>query len=846
MIEFYTDVSISGNNILYRGYKDGKKVKKRLTFKPSLFIPSPKPTKYTSVRNKFLDKVDFDSIGEAKEFIRNYENVENFEIYGNQRFEYSFIAEYFKGHVHWEVDHIDIAYLDIEVKSDDGYATPENPFQEINAISVKRKHGFDVWGLGHYDPSQDNYGVVRYHQCKSERELLESFLEYWTSDYPDVISGWFVRGFDIPYIIARLEKVLGEDVAKTFSPWKYYYKKSRMFLGKENQTIYISGIAILDYRELYMKISKNGKSQESFSLNNICYVELGEKKLDYSEYANLNQLYKQDHQKFISYNIRDTGLVDSLDNKMKLMELAFTLAYNAKVNLEDIFMQVRMWDILIFNKLLTKNIILSPNNFIPKQEYPGGYVKETLVGKHKWVVSFDLTSLYPMLIQEFNISPDTLIEFDQYTDEIKEKILDQTINVDTLFHKKVNTEYLKTCNLALAANAHLFDRNKKGFLAEMMEEMFDLRKSYKDQMLEYQKKIENEKDPVKKKELGVLASRFENLQETIKICLNSAYGAMGNNYFRYYDVRLAEAVTSSGQLAIRWVARDINGYLNKILKTDNRDYIIASDTDSMYLNLEEMVKQAFSDKEASTEKIISYLDDVCKKILHPMIEKSFESLADYLHVYAQKMNMKREVIAETAIWTSKKHYILSVWNKEGVAYTKPKIKIVGMEGIKSSTPEICRKKLKEAYEISVNKTEKDMIKFISDFRKEFNELSPGAIASPRGMNGLEKFTIDPKGAGPHVKGSIAFNRMLKEKKLERKYEAIKEGEKIKFIHLKSPNPFGSETLSFMNVIPEEFEIEKWIDYKTQFEKSFIEPLEIVLKVIGWKSKKVNSLSALGV
>jgi DNA polymerase elongation subunit (family B) len=336
------------------------------------------------------------------------------------------------------------------------------------------------------------------------------------------------------------------------------------------------------------------------------------------------------------------------------------------------------------------------------------------------------------------------------------------------------------------------------------------------------------------------------MQSAKKVGLNSAYGALGNSYFRFFDVRQASAVTTAGQLSIRWIGERLNKYINKIVGTTDVDYIIASDTDSVYLKLEGIVDK-FIEKDRSILSKIDFLDNVCESKIQPFIDKSFKELSVYTNAYAQKMFMKREVLADKGIWTAKKRYILNVWDNEGVRYKEPRIKITGLEAIKSSTPTACREKIREAYSIIMNKDESDMIKFISDFKKEFKKLNPKDISFPRGVNNLEKYTGKTEGrmyemkTPIHVRGSILYNHLVVANKLEKNYPLIKEGEKIFFIYLKSPNPVQSNIISFPNLLPSEFNLDSHIDYETQFNKSFVEPMRPLLNIIDWKTEKVNNL-----
>jgi len=332
-----------------------------------------------------------------------------------------------------------------------------------------------------------------------------------------------------------------------------------------------------------------------------------------------------------------------------------------------------------------------------------------------------------------------------------------------------------------------------------------------------------------------------------KIQLNSAYGAIGNQYFRYYKLANAEAITLSGQVSIRWIERKMNDYLNKLLSTQDEDYVIASDTDSIYLNMGPLVDKFFSNKSDDKAAIVGILDKICQNKLEPFIEQSYQELANYVSAYEQKMSMKRENIADRGIWTAKKRYILNVWNSEGVAYSEPKLKVMGIEAVKSSTPAPCRKMIKDALKLMMSGTEDDVIEFIERSRKEFKKLPPEQISFPRSASDVQKYKsssdIYTKGTPIHVRGALLFNHYIKEKKLTNKYSLIQNGEKIKFCYLKKPNIIHENIISFIQEFPKELNLDKYIDYDLQFEKAFLEPLKAILDAIGWSVEKTNTLES---
>ena len=841
MSKYYTNLFCYGNSIMYRGIDNGRRVKKRISYSPVLFLPTNKNTEWSGLHGEKLEPKKFETIRDARDFIKKYDEVQNFKVYGNSSFEYAFIADTQRGMIDWSIDDINIAIIDIEVGSENGFPNPDEASEPITAIAIRRLNGdTKVYGCGEYNNTHEN---VEYIHCRDEYTLCRNFITDWEVNCPDVITGWNTKFFDIPYLYNRFNRILGEEMTKKLSPWGILSARTKVLRGRK-QTFYdISGIASLDYIELYKWYAPGGKSQESYRLDNIANVELGESKISYDEFDNLHQLYKLNYQKFIDYNIKDVELIVKLESKLKLLELALTLAYDTKCNYEDVFAQTRMWDSLIYSYLFEKKIVVPPKVIKEKTEaFEGAYVKEPQVGKHYWVASFDLNSLYPHLLIQYNISPETIVEPQDYTPEMRE-VIAQGVTVEKLLDRKVNLSRIS--NVTITPNGQFFRTDKRGFIPTMMEEMYEDRKKFKKLMIKSQQDYQVETDSTKKKELENLIARYNNLQLAKKVSLNSAYGAMGSQYFRFYDLRMALGVTSAGQLSIRWIEAKINLYMNKILKTENIDYVIASDTDSIYLRLGELVNSVF--KEIDTPKIIDFMDKVCEDKIQPYIDKSYEELAEYVHAYAQKMIMKREGLSDKGLWTAKKRYILNVYNNEGVVYKEPKLKVMGLEMIKSSTPSAIREKMRTVTKVMLTGTESDVQDFIAQFKEEFKSLPPEEISFPRGLNGLftyaDPVSLYKKGTPIHVKGAILYNHFLKQHELTNKYPLIQEGEKLKFTYLKMPNPFKDMVISYPGRIPKEFNLNEYIDYDTQFEKAFLEPVKVILDCMGWQAEKRSTLDS---
>ena len=819
--KFYTSVVKYGDKLLYRGYDEqGRAVKSRIPFKPTLFMSGESEEGWTTLDGIPMQPVVFESMSEAKDFNKRYENVSNFEIAGNTNYVAQFIAEEWPNQIHYDRSLIKTANIDIEVFSADGFPAPEDAAHPITAICMREDTGtYWVWGCGDYTTTRED---VLYIKCDNEIDLVRKFVRRMEEYAPNVITGWNTRFFDIPYLHNRMVKLFGDDIlAKRMSPWGLIRERNTTINGKQNQEFILEGIEQLDYLEVFKKFTYNTLGQqESYRLDHISHVVLGERKLSYEEHGNLHTLYEQDFQKFIDYNVKDVELVHNLDVKLDLLDLIFTMAYKAGVNYNDTLGTTAIWDTIIY-RLLNKQKIAVPKKVEkPKTSYPGGYVKEPQVGSHDWVTSFDLNSLYPNIIVQYNMSPETVLDGFQ-NDVSVDKFLDGSVNIGQQ-------------GFSVAPTGIRFTHDREGVIPTVIKQYYSERRVIKNEMLKSQQEMQTNPS----KELEYRISSLDNQQMAIKILMNSLYGALGNRWFRYFDQRVAESITLAGQLAIKWAERAVNGAMQDVLKTDE-DYVVAIDTDSVYIRMGDLVEK-FSPKNP-----VKFLDKICADHFEKVLETSYSEMADATGAYENRMEMGREVIADRGIWMAKKRYILNVHNNEGVQYAEPKLKMMGIEAIKSSTPQVVRDRFKEIFRVIIEGTESDTQRFISDFKSQFRNLPPEDVSFPRGVSNLTKWsdrkTIFKKGTPIHVRGALCYNNAIVENDINRRYESVKQGEKIKFVYLKMPNRLGQNVVSYPLNLPEELGLHKYVDYDLMFDKTFLDPLIPILDAVGWDAEPRVSL-----
>lgn len=860
MQPFYTWVGRHRDEILVREVRDGERKNFRVNHKPTLYTPAPpgEPYELTTLEGRGVVPLHFDSMSAARRHIQESTGVDGYTLYGNDMYQYVHIAENYPGHVEYDPKQIVIANVDIEVGAKNGFLSALNTVdtpEEVTAIVLKlsNENKFRVFGVKEFMPTEE----INYIQCDDEGDLLEQFLAAWIETYPDGMTGWNITGYDIPYLVNRITKRLDKKRAAKLSPFGQIRQITLRRFDSEYISYSIAGVNNLDYRELYRKNVL--EPLESYRLDYVAEIELGERKLDYSEYRNLWQMYQKNHQKFIEYNVHDVRLVDRLEAKKRIIDLQMLVAYRSKVNMEDVMSQVRTWDAAIYNHLRDRNIVVPFREVDDKDtQYEGAFVKEPVPKLYKWVVSFDVNSLYPSLIAALNIGVETKIDRDMW-EPAQRKIVD-SMNAHRMLQGPPDWSLFEGLNISMGSNGATYDKGKNSIFTTMIIELLAARKEFRKIAESSEKELEEIKrklketpdDPELKRrytELDYTKSEFDLKQKMTKVLNNSLYGCVGNEFFRFYDTENAEAITVTGQFVIQYVEQSLNRFLNKSFGTVDFNYVIAADTDSNYINLEPMV-QKYLPNEKDPKKIVDYIDKVCKKIIEPEIDRIFAEIRDvFIHGNGNYLAMKREVIAEKGIWTKKKRYVLSIWDKEGIRYDKPKLKYTGLEMKRSDTPKTCRIAMMKCCEYIMHGTQEELYEYVQKYYQEFMSLPIEDIAKPKGVKEFKEKYMDPRsvtahGCPQHVRAALWHNHLIQEKGLESIYPPILEGDKIKLAYLKMPNPTDQNVIGFVGNLPPEFGLDKYVDREALYEKNFLEPMSRIADAAEWKLVKKANIADL--
>lgn len=872
MTKYYKNFYVHKNQLLIREYDNGIENRFKRRIEPSYYFETDKESEYKTLLGKPLIKMDFLSQYDAKQWFDTYDTMKH-KIFGFNHYEYTMINDMYPGDLSpvFNIKNLVGANIDIETQTEYGFPDIERANEEINLISISLSgggHDGHITCFGYKDAIIKDKDAT-FVKCINEVDLLKKFVTHWASSNIDYVTGWNIDGFDLPYIVNRIELILGEDYMKMLSPWKIINKRTaKNSFGKDSLKIEIAGINIFDYLDLYRKFS--GNQAESYKLGYITNLELGDTKVDYD--CSFKDFYTNHWQTFVEYNIHDVRLVRKLEQKLGFISLGLTIAYKAKILPSDIFTTVRIWDVIISNALHSRNIMVPTflNSGGDSGSYGGGYVKDPLIGYYEWLISVDATSLYPSIERTLNISMETILNPSQFIPITPDDIIDNT----ELYQKA--KEKAHSLNACLAANGAMFKRDKQGIIPELNALYFNQRKSEKELGKKYEKASAHISTIFKNRSVNVdeinrnntietslyehsilnemdnesLKTLFEfytgkgiiqrNIEQAIKILINSLYGYLGSPYSRFYNKYIAEAITLTGQAIIRKSAEFVNEDLNKITGIE-KDRIVGIDTDSNYIDLTDVV---YSEKtqwyKKTTDEIVTLLDKFCDSRLEKTIAKGFEKLLmGDLNAFEQQIFMKREAIG-SGIFVQKKRYTMYVYDNEKVRYAKPKLKITGLEAVRSTTPKYFREKMKEVYEMMYKVGQDEIYDVISDIRKEYFDMDISLIGKPTGVNNLEEYDnnskelgVFKKGAPGHVKAAFTYNRLIDNMKIGSLHKHIGSGDKIKLYEVKVPNPYKNDKLAILDKIPPEFELDKYVDRETMLHDYFIKPISAVLQVRNW-------------
>lgn len=906
MEEFYTSFDYISGKLYHRFILGEDHVKEVVYNYPlDLYVKGSLPINQSrSLFGDALNKVSFAAFSEFSDFIRS--NSKTQQIFGQTSIPYQFISKRYEKDIHFDMSKLKIMFIDIETGYGNWFVYDDNEevraskpgtleitsmkLGEIRAsefplqVMEQDDNGIYTWkpysescyskfyNFGFPDPSKALYpitavtcrtlhkktvvfgireiseakikklGIDEYRYHATEKSLITDLINYISKEEPNIISGFNCKYFDIPYIINRSAIVCSATIQHRLSPFHHekrggcvFKKETKNEWGGEELTYSILGIEILDYKKLYSKFSVS--TLENNKLDTIANYELGIGKVDYHAlgYKSLSDLFHRNYELYIEYNVKDVMVLEELDNKLNFFLLTLTIAYLGKIKFDDVFGQMKFWDNYIYNVLKDRNIQIPPAEHQSKTQIAGGFVKESKPGLYDWVLTMDMTSLYPSIMMTLNMSPETIQQSNTALFNHGAAI-DRMIDLDdSLFRVKANE--------CIAANGSIYRTDKLGIIPELVSKLFDMRSESKTEMKAVSKLVESAKEQEEKQTLRKKMAMLNAKQLAFKIAANALYGSLASPYFRYSNPLIAEGITLTGQLIIKYAAKCINDLCNEKLGTHEKDYVLFSDTDSCAIHLDYLVKNFLPrGKEADKQFTVDMLDKFIKKHVDPVLDEKFATLAEYLNSKNNRLSMKRETIADKTLIRSKKHYVMRYYDVEGTRYQEPRLKMMGIETAKSSTPNIVRKSLEKCIRIILEQKQEDLQQYVREFRDEFFHAPVEDIAFPRGVNDLEKWASFPPGTPIHTRGSLIYNKFVREFS-DLGLTPIQSGDKVKFVYMKEPNPWFTNSLAFPSELPEEFGVKDYIDRNTQFEKAFMSPLESFTTIVGWDPHKKTDLSS---
>ncbi len=734
-----------------------------------------------------------------------------------------------------------VMIFDIEVEVTDGFPDVAKAENKITSIAfndpVLNKYycyvldPTDKLNLGKERTREDGDTIVSFYD---EYDLLNAFYKKYMEIQPTILTGWNVEFFDVPYLYNRSQQVLGQEIANLLSPiqivrWNSFKKR-----------YIIAGVSTLDYLSLYKRFTFSQKT--SYRLDAIGEDEVGEKKVSYE--GTLNDLYENDLEKFVQYNIQDVKLVKKLDDKLDFIEIARGLAHLGHVPYESIYMSSHYLEgaILVY---LKKNNIVAPNKpprpetFNAEDKFTGAYVQDPQRGKHDWVYDLDITSMYPSCIMSLNISPETKLgkiqgwNPEEFLNKKNKKTYSITQGKNTLgvFTETELKNFLSNRDVSVATNGVMYRSDKDGLLPALLRKWFDERVEYR----KLSKKFHEEGDKEK-------SDYFERRQYLQKVVLNSLYGVLGLSVFRFYDVDNAEAVTTTGQSLIKFTKKITNNYYNKELQ-DNLDYCIYIDTDSVFYSATPLVTKRFPNLDIKNEdKMSKAILEIASEV-QSYLNKGYDYFAKkFCNLDKHRFDIKQEVIAKSGLFVTKKRYGLKIINDNGKKVDKMMVK--GLDTVRSSFPIAMKEMLSKLLDDIMMDVPKDKLdKFILNFKKSMKLMDFEKIAIPTGMKGLEKykdntdvlFTGYKLGTPVHVKSAIFHNDLLRYYKMDKRYEKIINNEKIKWVYLKQ-NEFNLSVIAFKGYddAPQIIDfIKRHINTEKIYEQVLHKKIMMLYEALGW-------------
>jgi DNA polymerase elongation subunit (family B) len=819
--------------------KEGNRKKFDFDYEPYLYIETnnPKQEEAKSLFGTSLRKLTFKKESDRNEYVKT-SGIRRF--FYNLRAEQQFLLDLYKDKEYdWTKLPFKTFIIDIEVYSPHEFPEADEAKHPINVVTIydNISETFNVWGLNPYDKStlekslgENNATLldpkkIVYTHCKSERELLEKFLSYWRKDYPDAIIGWNIEGFDIPYIINRIGYILGDEEVKTLSPVNKLYVKlvENAKFGKELNKWFIRGITLLDYMDLYKTFSRG--EQGSYSLNNIAKAEEVGSKLEFE--GELHKLADQNWDHFVNYNIHDVNLVKLLDDKLHYLTIARFLAYKGFAKIED-----SLGKIMIVTGAMCKEAnkmgkiipTFPPANV--QEDYVGGYVREPQRGLQEAVVSFDANSLYPNTIITLNLSPETKIGKIVYKDEETCEVKFTNGKLHKFTPKQLD-EFCSKGKIALSSANVLYRQDAKGICPTFIDSLYQER-------VEIQRQLQELEVQEPTPEIKAKALHLDQMQHTIKIFLNSAYGTYANRFSPFYDIDMAASITETGQAVIKEAANCVNEYFNQGSDIA-KDHIVYGDTDSIYLTIKDCLRKnniPLSNADGSISKEAVEQTDILQKHINDNIN---EWARNSLHSTDPRFFFKRENICDTGIFLEKKRYILSV--RHDGKRNKHKFKYVGVEVQRSTYSESIKAMMKEVVTTIFNS--KDRLVSDAKYREvyeRFKTFDIDEIAFRSSIKDYNKYASISEGfkigahTPIHVKSAIYFNHLREILNLKSVYPPIVSGTKIKYIYT-ARNKYGIKCIGFNDKLPKEFDIN--VDIEEMFESLVAPFIERVYNCIGW-------------